>query len=296
MRKVLCIGELLWDMIPTGKVVGGAPFNVTYHLNKLGIQSIICSKVGQDKDGDELIQFVNDNGIDSSLIQKDNTHTTSLVKVMYDDLEGVKYDIVKPVAWDFIEEINYDLSPEDYVVYGSLIFRNDFSRKSMLSFLNKTTAIKVLDLNLRSPHYEKDTIFEILPLTDILKINEEELKTLLGWIGENDNVAKGVNILLKKYNIKEVICTLGSKGAFYSSSATNNIYRIKALEVDLVDTIGSGDSFLAGYLCGKIENRTVKESLQLAISIAGFVSSQKGGCPSYLLSEFKNFQFNNVMI
>lgn len=293
MRKVLCLGELLWDMIPSGKVVGGAPFNVTYHLKKLGVQSIISTRVGQDKEGDELVDFVRKNEIDISLIQKDNKHATSLVKVVYDDREGIQYDIVESVAWDYLDEIVYPLGAEDYVVFGSLLFRHDVSRKTALSYLYKTPAIKVFDLNLRAPHFDKSTIFEILFLTDILKINEEELKILVSWLGDYEDIPKGVHYLLNEFNLKEVICTLGSEGAFFATSSSDTSYRINALNVDLVDTIGSGDSFLAGYLCGRIENRTIKESLTLAASLAGFVSSQKGGCPSYTIDDFKMFQWRH---
>lgn len=294
--KVLCIGELLWDMIPSGKEVGGAPFNVAYHLKKLGVQAHICTRVGIDKDGDVLVGFVVNQNMDTSLIQRDPVYPTSTVNVVYDNREGISYDIVKPVAWDFLEGINYELRPEDFVLYGSLVFRNDVSKQTVLTYIKNTCAIKVFDVNLRNPHYDKDTLFEVLALTDILKINEEELHVLLSWLGEEKDVFSGAELLLKEFNLQEIVCTRGGKGVYYCSSQHDERFIVNAVKIDVVDTIGSGDSFLAGYLKARIAQQTIKESLRFAVTLAGFVSSKKGGCPPYEVEEFKRFQFSKQLV
>ena len=296
MSKVLCIGELLWDMIPTGKMVGGAPFNVAYHLKKFGTQSIIATRVGQDTDGQELIDFVKNQNIDTSFIQLDDTYPTSRVDVIYDDKEGIKYDIVKPVAWDFMSAADYNLTADDYLLYGSLIFRNPESKETVLELIKNTKAIKVFDVNLRFPHYDKETLFEILKMTDILKINEDELEILVSYIGEHKDLFEDTELLLNHFGLKEVICTLGSKGAYYCNSVSSDRFFVNALKIDVVDTIGSGDSFLAGFLNAKINQIPTKQSLQFAVTLAGFISVQKGGCPTYTLEDFQKFQISNPII
>lgn len=296
MSKVLCIGELLWDMIPSGKLVGGAPFNVAYHLNKLGVSVKMCTKIGDDDDGKGLLDFVRKNEMDISLIQKDKKYATSLVNVIYDDKEGICYDIVAPTAWDFLEPIEYDLLDTDYVVYGSLIFRNEVSRQYVFNYLNTTKATKVFDVNLRDPHYTQETIFEILECTDVLKINEEELAILTNWLGKGGDLFESTRVLLETFNLKEVICTLGAKGAYYSTSDSDSSFFVNALKIDVVDTIGSGDSFLAGFLGSRVQGKTVKESLQFAVMLAGFVSTNKGACPIYTKDDLQKFIFNHQVI
>jgi len=296
MNKVICIGELLWDMIPSKKMVGGAPFNVAYHLKKFGTESIISTRVGNDLDGIKLIEFVKQQKIDTSYIQVDHTYPTSTVNVLYDSREGVTYEIVKPVAWDFMKSANYNLTNDDYLVYGSLIFRNDVSKHTVLELIKSTDAVKVFDVNLRHPHYDKEILFEVLRLTDILKINEDELNILAGWIGERKDLLADTELLLNYFGLKEIICTLGNRGAYYCSNGNADRFFVNALKIDVEDTIGSGDSFLAGFLSAKINQEPVKQCLQFAVSLAGFISSQKGGCPSYSLEDFKKFQNNNPIL
>ncbi len=283
-KKVLCIGEVLWDMIPSGRMIGGAPFNVAYHLNQLGISVSMLSRIGNDKDGIEILTFLKRHGMDISQVQIDEVNATSRVNVYYDDTNSVKYDIVFPTAWDFIKvpQEGDVWTNVDYLVFGSLVFRNEDSKSAVIHLLKNSNGKKVFDVNLRKPYYSKDLIFEILSYVDILKLNEEELLLLSDWAGiANINIDDQLNKLMNLFDIKETILTLGEKGALHKvKDSLDHVFR-EAKAVEVVDTIGSGDSFLAGFLARRIARDSIEEAMDYAVALAGLVSNRKGGCPDY---------------
>lgn len=290
-KKVLCIGEVLWDMIPSGRMIGGAPFNVAYHLNRLNVSVSMLSRIGNDEDGHEILAFLKRYEMDTSQVQIDHEKATSRVNVYYDDTNSVKYDIVFPTAWDFIDIPQEDSTwrDVDYLVFGSLVFRNIVSRDTVMYFLKNTTATRVFDVNLRKPYYSKDLLFDILPYVDVLKLNEEELLLISDWAGiGNIDIDAQLNSLMDLFDIKETILTLGEKGALYKAKDTlDHVFR-EAKSVEVVDTIGSGDSFLAGFLTRRISGDSIASSMDYAIALAGLVSSKKGGCPDYSCDEIGN--------
>ncbi|HMR18898.1 MAG TPA: PfkB family carbohydrate kinase, partial [Sphingobacterium sp.] len=225
--KVLCIGELLWDMIPTGKMIGGAPFNVAYHINKLGVDAKILTRIGNDTDGQELMIFLDKHQIDSHLVQVDSQQTTSKVEVYYDDTNSVKYNIVYPTAWDFLELPQpFELIEEiDYLVFGSLIFRNQTSKDTLLNILESSKATRIFDVNLRAPHFSKESIFQILGYTDILKLNEDELALISDWLGQGSRgISHQTDTILDTFGIKELVLTLGAEGAMHKSRELGETY------------------------------------------------------------------------
>lgn len=296
-QKVVCFGEILWDNLPGGKKPGGAPMNVAYHLNQLGIESTLISRVGNDNEGFELLKVLEKRGISLDYCQLDRNYKTSQVEVVINNNHEVSYDIVFPVAWDFIEPHQRYISllqEANALVFGSLVTRNKTSRDT-LELLLESPVYKVFDINLREPYIDKETITQLLHKTDLLKLNLHELEIIGGWYNssfkrDEDKVA----ILHNEYNIKEVIVTRGSSGASYFSEDIH--YHYPAYKVKVNDTVGSGDSFLAAFLYKKLSGENLEETLDFASAMGAFITTQTGACPHYSRSDLNRFQFNSEII
>lgn len=283
MGNVLCFGEVLWDNLPEGRRVGGAPLNVCYHLNKQGVASQIVSQVGHDINGKELLAAVVELGVDVSYLDQSADHPTSTVEVHVGEEGKVSYEIVEHVAWDFIEyntQVAKSIEQADAFVFGSLAARDTLSRETLLRYLSHA-ACPVFDINLRQPFYASEFILELLSKCKILKINDDELVLLAGWIdidpaGEDAIIAQ---LFVLYPGIEEVILTKGAKGASYFDR--NQKIDIAAVAIKVKDTVGSGDSFLAAFLASKIQGKSVKEALEKAVSLSAFVATHAGACPAY---------------
>jgi len=290
MKKAICYGEILWDNLPAGKQPGGAPMNVAYHLNQLGIAATLISKLGNDADGEELRDFLEYKQMPAHLIQKDLTYPTSNVNVMIDKDEEMTYDIVYPVAWDNIlwsSHYETEVAAADTFVFGSLAARDKVSKQTLLQLLNQAN-FTVFDVNLRPPHYTAATIEELLSKTNLLKLNIAELE-LLGNLYTHFNQTDDVVCSLQdRFNIAEVLLTKGINGCSYYSEAIKleeTIYEVK-----VADTVGSGDSFLAAFLAKKLQNEPIGDCLSFATALSAFVTSKKGACPTYVIKDIEDFR------
>lgn len=300
--KGVCFGEVLWDNLPTGRKLGGAPLNVAYHLNKLGIHTDMLTRVGNDADGEAIITLCEDLSIPMTLFQKDETYPTSTVEVFIDENRDVRYEIVFPVAWDYIavgEQEKEIVRQADFFVFGSLSTRHDVSYET-LKTLVKEANYKALDINLRAPHYTQERIFELLGYADLVKMNEEELGFVAAWLGlpETDTDGEKAEAVMTTFDVDELIVTYGAKGAIYHSYLGKFAYHFPALKVDVKDTIGSGDSFLAAFLsqrCRRDKQTTPEEILEFAATLSAFVTQSTGACPSYDAATINRFQWMNPM-
>lgn len=287
--SVICFGEVLWDVFPTGKKAGGAPMNVAVNLKKLGIDSSFISRIGNDEFGLELNNFVKVNKI-NSFIQVDKLHNTGMVKVNVANNQEVNYDIVFPAAWDFIEfneDIKEIVAKADYVVFGSLACRNS-STYTTLSKILEQARYKVFDINLRYPHYKREIIEELLFKADMVKVNKEELMVLNKW---NDVLGGTLDVICKKikenYKIDQLIVTLGENGAIVSYGS--EIFKHPGFKIDVEDTVGSGDAFLAAFLANQIKGRDIKTSLDFACATGAYLASKNGANPQYDESQIIKF-------
>lgn len=291
--KIICFGETLWDVFPEGAKIGGAPLNVAYHLQRLGLESNIISRIGSDDWGERLIQQVKNWGISTDTLQKDSIYDTStvLANVQYDG--ETTYDIVKPVAWDFIEwKEAYKplIKAADAVVFGSLAFRSATSRTTLSQLIEEANFL-VFDVNLRPPHYTGDQIIEMLSKTHLLKVNEEELATIAGWLGlEKESEANQVQHLKSRFSIEEVLVTKGRKGALYFSN--EECIKVDVFPVKVINTVGSGDAFLAAFLSEKFGNSTStpQQQLEKAALLGAFVAGKDGACPHYDENDLQRFK------
>ncbi len=296
--KGLCFGEVLWDNLPTGKKLGGAPLNVAYHLNKLGVPTQMLSRVGRDDNGQELIGNCQELGVPTELLQIDGEQPTSTVEVHIDAHKEVTYEIVYPVAWDFIQ-VNpaaIDAVKEaDFFVFGSLSSRGAVSYDTLIQLL-AFARYKVLDVNLRAPFYSKERIVELLGYADLVKMNKEELMMVSRWaeLPDSDSDGRLVEQLMDRFSIDEFIVTYGASGAVYHAKHPAISYHFPAFAVDVKDTIGSGDSFLAAFLSKRMRSKreiTIEETMGFAATVSAFVTQSSGACPSYDASTINRFEW-----
>lgn len=290
ITPAICFGEILWDVLPDGRMPGGAPLNVAYHLNKLGLSSSIISKIGDDENGVKLERLLDGWHINKSLLQRDTIHPTSEVIARVGSRNEVSYEIVFPVAWDFIDHqfmIDNALKSSIYFVYGSLASRNTLSRETLFKFL-ESDAIKVFDINLRPPFFDKSLLANLMERADIIKFNESELQMaqiLFG--GSFINELEQVRFIQERFSVPEVIVTKGEFGASYYRM--DQSYHAWGSEVKVNDTIGSGDSFLAAFIASHQLGLPPKTIIKNAIGMGAFIATKKGGCPEYEIEEYKKF-------
>jgi fructokinase len=285
----VCFGEILWDMLPDGPQPGGAPLNVAYHLNKLGVDAGIISRVGNDENGRKLAGLLSSWGIKKDLLQTDAHYSTSEVIATLNDHHEVTYEIVFPVAWDFISKNEgMPLPAADYFVYGSLASRNEVTRETLFRHL-ETDAIKVFDINLRPPFYKEDLLAALLQKADIVKFNEAELQLAVSLFRKaSGGEQEDVHFIRNHFGVREVIVTKGAEGASYYNQQES--YHTPGCKITVADTIGSGDSFLAAFIANHAQQKKPQEIMQNAIAMGAFIATKKGGCPDYDISEYHNFR------
>jgi fructokinase len=281
---IVCFGEVLWDMLPTGKLAGGAPMNVAYHLNHLGAYSRLVSRVGNDALGVELTNFLTEKGVSTDFVQMDNVLATGIVDVTLDEKGSPSYKIIQPVAWDNISitsEIKEAVSEADAFVFGSLICRNAASKQTFLELLDLSKRA-IFDVNLREPFYSKDTIQPLLEKANIVKMNEEELAIISQWYGVEMDFLQQIKDLQQRFDIATLIVSHGSKGAYCFENEV--LHFEKALEIVVKDTIGSGDAFLAGFLSEKLNDKSPQECLKKACALGAYVATKAGATPPMALN------------
>ena len=277
---IACFGEMLWDVLPTGKQPGGAPLNVAVHLHNFGLDAQIISRVGHDDLGAELVAFVESKGISTRHVQRGQTHLTGVVKANVSDSMEVTYKIVKPVAWDYIQ---YDAALSELVesaeafVFGSLAARHAPSRETLYRLLQRAP-LKVFDVNLRPPHYSRDVVTYLLRQADIVKLNHHELAEIMGWFGVSSAEETALRWLAERFQLQAVCLTKGADGA--ALWVGQQQYSSPGIAVQVQDTIGSGDAFLAALLRGWLAGQPPADYLAFACAAGSLVASCRGATPA----------------
>jgi fructokinase len=293
-HEVVCFGEILWDVLPNGAKPGGAPMNVAYHLRKLGINPALITRIGNDQWGRDLLSLMNEQKISTDFFQTDESLATGVVNATINANNEVTYDIVKPVAWDNImwqNGMGTLISEADYFVFGSLSSRSEVSRNTLFQLIEKAK-YRVLDINLRAPHYSKESIEQLLTKANLLKLNHEELKLIGGWYTTNSSDNELIKAILDKYSLDKVVVTKGADGAILFCDGV--FYSYPGIKITVADTVGSGDSFLAALLHGFINNNKPEQVLQFACAVGALVATYTGACPDYDPEEINQLQFETV--
>ncbi|MES2828047.1 MAG: carbohydrate kinase [Bacteroidota bacterium] len=287
---VYCFGEVLWDIFPTGARAGGAPFNVAYNLMRMGVNSRMISRVGEDDLGNVLLNKVAGWNIPIADIQRDSNYATGTVLATIDEHNEAHYDIIAPVAWDYIEfreDYREKIAHADAFVFGSLVARNEVSRNTLFELL-ELAKYKVFDVNIRMPFFSLPVAKDLLAVSDMVKMNKAELKDILDFLGKEYTYEQdGVNFVQDQFNITEVIISKGSKGASYYINDEH--YELPAVQVTVQDTVGSGDSFLAGFLSKKLFGGSAEQAIKQAGALGAFITSKEGACPDYSMKDFEQF-------
>jgi fructokinase len=281
-KSVICFGEVLWDILPTGQQPGGAPFNVAVHLHQLGQPVELISRVGDDELGRELLAFIESKGLSTAHVQQGHTHLTGVVKANVDDANEVIYKIVQPVAWDYIQyepALAELVAQADVLVYGSLVARQAGSRETLYRLL-ENAQFRVFDVNLRPPHYTKEITKYLLEKSHLVKINHHELAEIMEWFGRGPvpNRAEAMQWLAERYQLQAVCVTCGADGAMLWTGG--RLYRAPGLPVQVRDTIGSGDAFLAALLKGWLAAEEPETMLRFACAAGALVATHQGATPT----------------
>ena len=280
---VVGMGEALWDVLPEGKKIGGAPANFAYHVSQFGLDSRVVSAVGDDKLGMEIL--------DNFRAKKLNTmveivpYPTGTVQVEL-DAEGVPcYDIKEGVAWDnipFTPALEGLARQTRAVCFGSLAQRSVVSRETINRFLDAMPdgegQYKIFDINLRQGFYTKEILCNSMRKCNILKINDEELVTISRMFGyPGIDLQDKCWILLAKYNLKMLILTCGVNGSYVFTPG--EVSFVETLKVEVADTVGAGDSFTAAFVASILKGLPIPEAHKLAVETSAFVCTQNGAMP-----------------
>lgn len=264
-KKIAAFGELLWDLLPSGKVLGGAPANFIYRINSFGDTGTLLSKVGNDKAGRDIREALKNLGVSGENIQTDYEFPTGSVKVKVDEQGNADYNILTDVAYDHIE-INAEMmdafSEADCVCFGTLVQRYGISKNTLRELIHEVPdVVKFLDINLRKKCYTANSVEDSLKMADILKTNDNELlitRELLGL--QSEKLKDLARETIEKYKLNILLCTLGENGAFCLTKEGDFFYD-PGYRIALVDTVGSGDAFSAGFVHYYMNGHSIEEAL-----------------------------------
>ena len=278
--KIVCFGEVLFDVFPTHTKIGGAPLNVGLRLASLGIETQIISRIGQDAKGKELLDFIEANDVSTTYIQTDSHFSTGEVTVKLDEKGSASYTINYPVAWDKIEatpEAHDIVSFADAVVFGSLVCRDTASYQSLLSILN-VAKYKIFDVNLRAPFYTKELLSDLMNKADFIKFNDDELYEISEYLGSPfHSLEQNIQFIAEKTNTKHICVTKGSHGAVLLYN--NQLFYNSGYKITVADTVGAGDSFLAGLLTKLLTGFTPQKAIDFACALGALVAQNEGANP-----------------
>ena len=280
-HKVVCFGEVLWDIFPFGEMPGGAPMNVTYHLKKFNVEANLITRVGNDVRGNRLMQMFSDKGISADHFQTDPDHSTGEVIVHQNERKELTYDIRRPAAWDFIspDAAHANLMADaDCFVYGTLAARNRMSQDTLIGLL-EMAQYKFMDVNLRSPNFSLELVEQLLQRADFVKMNLEELEVLTEPFSTYQRVEDRLANFQDRYKVSKIVVTMGADGAIMA--IWDQVLRSPGISVSVQDAVGAGDAFLAGFLSKILDHVHYQKALDFACVAGAFVASQKGACPEY---------------
>ncbi len=280
---VVGMGEALWDVLPEGKKIGGAPANFAYHVSQFGLPSCVVSAIGDDALGKEIIENFTSKGLDQLI--EEVPYPTGTVQVEIDQTGIPLYDIKENVAWDnipYTEHLDALAERTKAVCFGSLAQRNVVSRNTINHFLNTMPkdddSLIVFDVNLRQGFYNKEILCKSMQNCNILKINDEELITVSRMFGyPGIDLQDKCWILLGKYNLKMLILTCGINGSYVFTPG--NVSFQPTPKVEVADTVGAGDSFTAAFIASILKGKSVTEAHSIAVKTSAYVCTQKGAMP-----------------
>jgi fructokinase len=278
------LGELLWDLLPSGKQLGGAPANFAYITNLLGDHGIPASRIGCDSLGDEALQKLTQLGLSANFVQRDSIRPTGTVNVEIDDAGQPHFEILQPVSWDFLawtQEWEHLAREADAVCFGSLAQRSAISQSTIRSFLHATRreAVRVFDVNLRQSFYSRTVLAESMSLATIVKLNHEELPKIMALFElEHRNERDSARRLLSLHNLKLVCITRGDAGSLLVSASEYSGHA--GIKIKVADAVGAGDAFTAAMVHGYLRGAPLAQINEMSNRVGAWVASESGATPA----------------
>ena len=292
MKKnvIVGMGEALWDVLPEGKKIGGAPANFAYHVSQFGLDSCVVSAIGDDKLGEEIIENFDAKNL-NRIIEK-VPYPTGTVQVEIDPAGIPQYNIKENVAWDnvpYTAELGELARNTRAVCFGSLVQRTEVSRGTLAKFLDAMpqdgSVLVVFDINMRQNFYSREVVCESLSRCNILKLNDEELELITPMLGlPGDSVEERCRAIIGEYGLKMLVLTCGVNGSYVFSADAQSF--LPTPKVEVADTVGAGDSFTATFVASLLRGFDMAEAHRRAVAVSAFVCSQKGAMP-VLPDEYK---------
>lgn len=284
-REIICFGEILWDFLPRGLFLGGAPFNVAYHLKRLGLDPVFVSAVGDDVLGDEALRRVRAMGVPPDWVARIGDLPTGYVQVDLDERGDASYTIAEPVAWDRIP-VGGDLiaraADADAMVFGSLAQRGTANRDSLTRLIEACAGMVVMDVNLRPPHDPPDLVRELARHADCLKMNEDEVFQLVGLARSEASLEDAMTTLSAQSACERICVTRAADGAAYLRGS--EIISARSPKVTVADTVGAGDAFTAALVEALVSGAADSGDnawLARACAVGATVASMDGATPDY---------------
>jgi fructokinase len=280
---VVGLGEMLWDMLPAGKQLGGAPANFAYMTALLGDRALVASRIGKDRLGNAAARRLSRLGLPTTYLQVDTAHPTGTVNVPIDAQGQPQFEILERVAWDYFEwtpQWQQLASEADAVCFGSLAQRSAQSRVTILAFLEalRPGALRIFDVNLRQSFFTRDVLAESVARADIVKLNEDELPRVAALLGATATDRMGAaRWILKKYDLKLVCVTCGGAGSLLVTPDAVDTH--PGYPITVADTVGSGDAFTAALAHNFLRKASLKAMNNAANRLGSWVASQVGATP-----------------
>ncbi len=293
MALMIGLGEVLWDIFPDGtKLLGGAPANFAFHAHRLGHEGLVVSRVGQDELGQRILQDLSGHGLSTDGIQRDGVHPTGTVQVVARPNGAHDFIITPNVAWDRLvptPDLIERVRPADVVCFGTLAQRSETTRSTMELLLRQTRATKVFDINLRQEYWSREIIEAGLRISQIAKLNDDELDVLKGLslVPPDADDAGFARSLLEKYGLDLLAVTRGHRGAMLI--ADGETADVSGVKVDVADSVGAGDAFTAAMADAWLRRRPLDEVADFANRAGAYVASRPGATPA-LPKEFQQSQ------
>ncbi|HJF42521.1 carbohydrate kinase family protein [Coprobacter fastidiosus] len=285
---IVGMGEVLWDMLPEGKKIGGAPANFAYHVSQYGFDGCVVSAVGDDKLGNEILESFNNRRL-NYLIQR-VPYPTGTVQIELDEAGIPCYEIKENVAWDnipFTVDLEKLAKKTRAVCFGSLAQRNTVSRETINRFLDVMSdaagQYRVFDVNLRQGFYDKEILCNSMKRCNILKINDEELIAVSRMFEyPGINLEDKCRALLSEYGLEILILTCGVNGSYVFT--WENVSFVNTPKIEVADTVGAGDSFTATFISAILKGKSIREAHELAVEVSAYVCTQNGAMPELPIS------------
>ena len=287
--RVLCFGEILWDCLPHGNFLGGAPFNVAYHLHQLGAEALMVSAIGRDEFGRETLARISARRLSREFVAGDAGWPTGTVNVRLDARGNASYVFADPAAWDRIpvtDALVTTAATSQAIVFGSLALRHEFNRASLDRLLAVRGPLKVFDVNLRPPYDDTTLVFALARRADVLKLNDTELARLTGtkpdFLIEEKTLSRAARDLAHATACPSICVTRGERGALWLLHG--KLFTAVAPKVEVRDTIGAGDAFTAAFTLGLADGVTARDPQSLlarACKLGAFIASCDGAQPDY---------------